>query len=100
MSLDTAGGDGERTRQGRDDLPNLAEIFRQYAPFAWRTLRRLGVPESDVEDVCQEVFVVVHRKLDDCAQMVESELGQATVADLLNVPQRRKPLCRFPTALE
>lgn len=47
------------------NVPPLAEIFRQYAPFVWRALRRLGVPESDVEDVCQEVFVVVHRKLGD-----------------------------------
>ena len=47
------------------DVPSLAEIFRQYAPFVWRALRRLGVPEADVEDVCQEVFVVVHRKLGD-----------------------------------
>ena len=46
-------------------VPTLAEIFRDYAPFVWRGLRRLGVPESDVEDVCQEVFVVVHRKLAD-----------------------------------
>jgi RNA polymerase sigma-70 factor (ECF subfamily) len=46
-------------------LPPLAEIFREHAPFVWRGLRRLGVPESDVEDVCQEVFVVVHRKLGD-----------------------------------
>ena len=46
-------------------VPSLAEIFREYAPFAWRALRRLGVPEADVEDVCQEVFVVVHRKLGD-----------------------------------
>lgn len=46
-------------------VPTLAEIFRDYAPFVWRGLRRLGVPESDVEDVCQEVFVVVHRKLGD-----------------------------------
>lgn len=46
-------------------VPPLAEIFRDYAPFVWRGLRRLGVPESDVEDVCQEVFVVVHRKLGD-----------------------------------
>ena len=46
-------------------VPTLAEIFREYAPFVWRGLRRLGVPESDVEDVCQEVFVVVHRKLGD-----------------------------------
>jgi RNA polymerase sigma-70 factor (ECF subfamily) len=28
------------------------------------TLRRLGVGERDVEDVAQEVFVIVHRKLD------------------------------------
>jgi RNA polymerase sigma-70 factor (ECF subfamily) len=53
----------EGSRQAR--VPPLAEIFREYAPFVWRGLRRLGVPESDVEDVCQEVFVVVHRKLGD-----------------------------------
>ncbi len=46
-------------------VPTLAEIFRAYGPFVWRGLRRLGVPESDVEDVCQEVFVIVHRKLAD-----------------------------------
>ncbi|MBS2018099.1 MAG: sigma-70 family RNA polymerase sigma factor [Deltaproteobacteria bacterium] len=46
-------------------VPSLPELFRQYAPFVWRALRRLGVAESDVEDVCQEVFVVVHRKLGD-----------------------------------
>lgn len=46
-------------------IPPLPEIFRVYAPFAWRALRRLGIPEADVEDVCQEVFVVVHRKLGD-----------------------------------
>lgn len=45
--------------------PSLAEVFRREAPFVWRALRRLGVREADVEDVCQEVFVVVHRKLAD-----------------------------------
>jgi RNA polymerase sigma-70 factor (ECF subfamily) len=49
----------------RAPVPSIVEVFRQYAPFVWRALRRLGVPESDVEDVCQEVFVVVHRKLGD-----------------------------------
>ena len=43
--------------------PPFAEVFHAHAPRVWRALRRLGVPESDVEDVCQEVFVVVHRKL-------------------------------------
>lgn len=44
---------------------DLATVFRENAPFAWRALRRLGVPERDVEDVCQEVFVIVHRRLAD-----------------------------------
>jgi RNA polymerase sigma-70 factor (ECF subfamily) len=46
------------------ERPSLREIFDEYAPFLWRTLRHLGIAESDVEDVCQEVFITVHRKLD------------------------------------
>lgn len=38
----------------------------------------------------------LHRKLDDTAQLVEECYGDTTIADLLNVPQTRKPLCRFP----
>lgn len=38
-------------------------IFREYGPFVWRVVRRLGVQEADAADVCQEVFVVVHRRL-------------------------------------
>lgn len=41
----------------------LAEVFAQHAPYVFRVLRRLGVDESDVEDVCQEVFLVVNRRL-------------------------------------
>jgi RNA polymerase sigma-70 factor, ECF subfamily len=43
--------------------PRFADVFRDHAPTVWRALRRLGVREADVEDLCQEVFVVVHRKL-------------------------------------
>ncbi len=43
--------------------PAFDAIFRENAPFVWRALRKLGVPEREVEDLCQEVFVVVHRKL-------------------------------------
>lgn len=49
----------------RAPAPSIAEVFRKEAPFVWRALRRLGVREADIEDVCQEVFVVVHRKLGD-----------------------------------
>ena len=32
--------------------------------FVLRTLLRLGVPRADVEDLAQEVFMVVHRRID------------------------------------
>jgi RNA polymerase sigma-70 factor (ECF subfamily) len=48
-------------------MPSTAAVFRDLAPFVWRVLRRLGVREADVEDVCQEVFVTVHRKRSDFA---------------------------------
>ena len=45
--------------------PTLREVFDEYARFVWRTVRHLGVREADIEDVCQEVFLTVHRKLAD-----------------------------------
>ena len=45
------------------ELPSFEEIFVDHAPFIWRALRRLGVAGSDAEDVCQEVFLIVHRRL-------------------------------------
>jgi RNA polymerase sigma-70 factor, ECF subfamily len=37
------------------------ELFRSHAPFVARMLYRLGVPASELDDIVQEVFVVVHR---------------------------------------
>jgi RNA polymerase sigma-70 factor (ECF subfamily) len=42
---------------------SVAELFKELAPFVWRALRRLGVADRDVDDMVQEVFVVIHRKL-------------------------------------
>lgn len=39
------------------------ELYDAHFEFVWRTLRRLGVPEADLPDVAQEVFLVVHRRL-------------------------------------
>jgi RNA polymerase sigma-70 factor, ECF subfamily len=41
---------------------DFERTFAENAPFVWRALRRLGVRDADVEDVCQEVFLVVHRR--------------------------------------
>jgi RNA polymerase sigma-70 factor (ECF subfamily) len=44
-------------------LPTFREVFAEHARYVGRTLRYLGVAEADLEDACQEVFVVVHRRL-------------------------------------
>jgi RNA polymerase sigma-70 factor (ECF subfamily) len=38
-------------------------IYDAQFAFVWRTVRRLGVADEAVDDVVQEVFVVVHRRL-------------------------------------
>jgi RNA polymerase sigma-70 factor (ECF subfamily) len=43
--------------------PAFANVYEDYFAFVWRTVRRLGIPESLVDDVVQEVFVTVHRRL-------------------------------------
>src|SRR5437773_11370436 len=40
------------------------QVFDERARYVFRVLRYLGVRESDIADVCQEVFVTVHRKID------------------------------------
>jgi RNA polymerase sigma-70 factor (ECF subfamily) len=42
---------------------SFREVYEAYFRFARRTLRRLGVPDADLMDMTQNVFVVVHRKL-------------------------------------
>lgn len=41
----------------------VSELVREHGSYVWRVLRSLGVPDSDVDDVCQETFLVILRKL-------------------------------------
>jgi RNA polymerase sigma-70 factor (ECF subfamily) len=41
----------------------LESIYEQHADFAFRSLRRFGVPDRDLADAMQEVFLIVHRAL-------------------------------------
>jgi RNA polymerase sigma-70 factor, ECF subfamily len=39
------------------------EVIEAHGPFAGRALRYLGVAEVDLEDACQDVFLVICRRL-------------------------------------
>lgn len=54
---------GERLAAS-EHLTRLKRLIREHHDLVWRTLRRLGVPDRDVEDATQNVFVIVGRKLE------------------------------------
>ena len=47
---------------GAGDLATFEASYREHFALAWRALRRLGVPERDLGDATQDVFVIVYRK--------------------------------------
>jgi RNA polymerase sigma-70 factor, ECF subfamily len=46
-----------------EGIASFTEVYEEHFRFVWRSMRRLGVPESDVADAVQDVFLVVHRRL-------------------------------------
>jgi RNA polymerase sigma-70 factor, ECF subfamily len=56
------------------DTPDSAEVserldfdrvYESMVQYVWSVVCRMGVPQSDAEDVVQEVFVTVYRRLGD-----------------------------------
>lgn len=42
---------------------DFEQLYATHFDFIWRSVRTRGVPDAAAEDVCQEVFVIAHRKL-------------------------------------
>jgi RNA polymerase sigma-70 factor (ECF subfamily) len=47
-----------------DHKARFAQLVRDHQAFVWRSARRLGLPEADVDDAVQEVFLLAARQLD------------------------------------
>lgn len=45
--------------------PTLEDVFHAECKYVWNTFRRLGVPDADVKDLTQELFVSLQRLLPD-----------------------------------
>jgi RNA polymerase sigma-70 factor, ECF subfamily len=48
---------------GEVPVPAFESVYAEHFRGVWRTLRRLGVTDAQLDDAAQDVFVVVHRKL-------------------------------------
>lgn len=45
--------------------PDFREVFDTHIDAVWRTLLRLGIPEHAADDAAQDVFLIVHDKLEE-----------------------------------
>jgi RNA polymerase sigma-70 factor (ECF subfamily) len=62
--------------------PSFDAVYDTHFAFVWRNVLNRGIPTSAVDDVVQEVFMVVHRKLPEFE-------GRASLRTWLSVIVRR-----------
>jgi RNA polymerase sigma-70 factor (ECF subfamily) len=62
--------------------PTFDDVYDTHFAFVWRNVLNRGIPASAVDDVVQEVFMVVHRKLPEFE-------GRASLRTWLSVIVRR-----------
>jgi RNA polymerase sigma-70 factor (ECF subfamily) len=72
------------------DRPTVASIYRAHAAAVARWAARLGGPRIDADDVVQEVFAVVSRKLDGFRGEALIETWLFRITDRIVRNQRRR----------
>lgn len=46
------------------ELLDVRAVYSAHGRFVWLSLQRLGIKPADLDDVAQDVFMIVHRRLD------------------------------------
>ena len=65
LTLTGAEPAADPARAGTASDARARELVVQHFDFVWRLLRRLGIPEADVDDAAQHVFIITTRRLHD-----------------------------------
>jgi RNA polymerase sigma-70 factor (ECF subfamily) len=78
--------------------PPFEEVYAEHFPFVWRSVRRLGVDSSAVDDTVQEIFLVVHRRLSEFEARASMKTWLFGIV-LRVVRQHRRTLRRKPAQL-
>ncbi|OJY16915.1 MAG: hypothetical protein BGO98_12085 [Myxococcales bacterium 68-20] len=48
-----------------EESPDFLGLYERYFPLVWRWAARFGVPHHSLDDVVQEVFLTLYKRLDD-----------------------------------
>lgn len=74
---------------------NLDRIYDQHADFVFRTLRTLGVPDRDIGDALQEVFLTIHRALPQFEERCSMSTWLFTICRSVARDRRRRAYRRY-----
>lgn len=96
----TSTGEPEAAQAAAGPHPPVRVLFQHYAPYVWRVLRRMGVAQADVEDVCQEVFVAVARQLPTFEGRSSMRTWLYSIALRQALNYRRRAFRRYETTSE
>ena len=61
----SSGYASESSEPAPEEPPSFDEVYEQNFAFVWRNVRSLGAQPGSIEDVVQDVFLIVHRKMSD-----------------------------------
>jgi len=82
----------ETEKAGALERNARAEVmFEAHYDAIWRTLRRLGVPNADVDDAAQKVFLVGAARHDDIARGDEGRYLYGIALRVASEARRRSP---------
>jgi RNA polymerase sigma-70 factor (ECF subfamily) len=65
-------------------------LVRQYLPFVWRLVRRLGLSSADADDAAQQVFCVASQRLADIAEGSERAFLFSTALHVVSKAHRAR----------
>lgn len=74
--------------------PAFDDVYHAHASFVWRSAFRLGVPRSAIEDVMQDVFIVVHRRLPEFEERTSVKAWISAIVIRVVRAHRRKAMRR------
>jgi RNA polymerase sigma-70 factor, ECF subfamily len=54
-----------RAKEAGGHVMRFYGVYREQVDYVWRLVFLLGIPRPDVDDAVQEVFLVIHRRLEE-----------------------------------
>jgi len=85
-------------------VPPFRELYEEHFAFTWRSLRYLGVPDVQLDDAVQELWITVHRRLAEFERRSSVETWLFGIAvnvqrNLHRTERRRAGLVPLPPVL-